>query len=190
MAHWGWYWKVKKKHCPKRLCEQFTTIDSFAMFKNKITTELFMNEIALEIPDHKLTALLLSDRFHVEYDQGSYDIMITKQSCNYGGLRYFFNCPRCSQRMRKLYCKDGQFLCRKCLNLGYLTQRLRPSMRNFNMALKIEKKLLNKAGDLDAKPPWMKYKSYEKLKDRYFEYSEIKYTEALRTELLNQKVNY
>ena len=46
MAHWGstslklrrtgWYWKVKKQHVPKDVCEAFETLelDSFKMFNN------------------------------------------------------------------------------------------------------------------------------------------------------------
>lgn len=33
MTHWGWYWKVKKKHIPKTLCSKLTAIDSFKLFK-------------------------------------------------------------------------------------------------------------------------------------------------------------
>lgn len=39
---------------------------------------------------------------------------------NYGGLRYWFLCPRCEQRVRYLYCQR-LFLCRSCHGLTYRT---------------------------------------------------------------------
>ena len=33
MAHWGWYWKVKKKHVKRVLCSTLPRIDSFALYK-------------------------------------------------------------------------------------------------------------------------------------------------------------
>jgi len=35
MAHWGWYWKVKLKHTPKRLCSEVNRLDLFEL-RNKI----------------------------------------------------------------------------------------------------------------------------------------------------------
>lgn len=33
MTHWGWYWKVKRKHQPKSVCDFTTSIDSVQFFK-------------------------------------------------------------------------------------------------------------------------------------------------------------
>ena len=40
---------------------------------------------------------------------------------NYGGVRYWFACPRCRRRVRKLYASgsDPQLACRKCHGLVY-----------------------------------------------------------------------
>lgn len=183
MAHWGWYWKVKLKHKPKRLCSHFMCLDSFELFRNKLGVQMSMNQVAYEIPKYKLKATLLSDRYDVEYDGGFYSIPIEKQPCNYGGFRYYLRCPKCNQRMRKLYCDQGVFNCRKCLNLGYYTQRLRPSERCLYMVVKVSKKLENMAGSLDRKPPWMKRRAFEGLKDRDDEYWEKRH-DAVRKELI------
>jgi len=176
MTHWGWYWRVKLSwYKPKGLCSWYTTIDSFEMFKIKEAIEWCINKVAYEIPQYKLKATLLSNSYQVEYDGGSYSIPYEKQACNYGGFRYFFHCPRCNQRMRKLYCKDGKFLCRKCLNIGYYTQRLRPSERYLIMKIKAEDKIENMAGSLQIKPPWIKYKTFRKLKTQYVKYDEKYY---------------
>lgn len=34
MAHWGWFWKLKKKHQARTLCSKLTSIDSFKLIKN------------------------------------------------------------------------------------------------------------------------------------------------------------
>jgi hypothetical protein len=41
--------------------------------------------------------------------------------CNYGGVRWWFHCPECDRRVRKLYMPpDGRrFLCRHCHDLTY-----------------------------------------------------------------------
>lgn len=66
MTHWGWYWKVKKKHVPKRLCseESFHAIDSFEMFKNKEFIKLIrssIDKVSFAIQKYKLVAKLQDD---------------------------------------------------------------------------------------------------------------------------------
>jgi hypothetical protein len=179
MAHWGWYWKIKLKHKPKTLCSTLPSIDSFTLFKN--------NHLhSFKIPDYHLTALPSKDRFTVTYGKNkshSYVIPFEKQSCNYGGFRYYFHCPICKKRMRKLYFTHGAFLCRKCLNLGYYSQRQRTSTRNMLNTSKIEKTLNAKRGSLYEKPKWMKLVTFERLRDRHFEY-EVKWENATHQELL------
>jgi len=184
MAHWGWYWKVKLKHRRKRLCSYLQCIDSFAMFKNKELVEMFRNKVAYEIPDYGLKITLREDHHHVEYEGGSYNIPIEKQSCYFGGFRYFFHCPKCDRRMRLLYFDKGLFLCRKCADLCYYTQILRPPDRCLAMASKIKEKLESRAGNLDRKPPWMKKKTFEALKKKYSEYRDTKYMKAKNKELV------
>lgn len=191
MTHWGWYWKYRKEHTPKRPCSDFglCEIDSFDMYKNRELIELVRNSPdrrSFEVPRYKLKATLLagSDSLRVDYERGSYIIPVERMPCNYGGYYYFFRCPQCKTRMRKLYCLEGRYLCRKCANLGYLTQRLRPSRRCLAMARKIKDKLEGMAGSLERKPPWMKQRTFKKLKSRHFEYSVIKWDKASRRELV------
>lgn len=86
--------------------------------------------------------------------------------------------------MRKLYFAKGAFLCRKCLNLGYVSQRLRRSMYFSKVKNKIEKELEDKGGDLHTKPKLMKHKTFKALKDRYWACHE-KFHVAARKELLS-----
>lgn len=176
--HWGWYWKIKKKHKPKAVCSwpSFMEIDSFQMFRNRTLVQLVKesaDKLVLTIPQYKLAVKYQSDdNWNVQFDGGSYVIVIEKKSCNYGGFYYFFRCPDCSLRMRKLYCVAGKYLCRKCAKLGYYSQRLRPSEQNLYGQNKVKQSLKSKAGSLDSKPPWMKRKSFQRLRIKYVKYDE------------------
>lgn len=184
MAHWGWYWKIKLKHIPKTLCSNLPTIDSFSLFKNN-------KQCSFTVPNYQLKAILLDDCFAITYGKNkthSYTINFEKQACNYGGYRYFFRCPMCKKRMRKLYFASGAFLCRKCLNLGYYSQRLITSTRNMLLTSKIEDLLKSKGGSLYEKPKYMKQKTFERLRDKHFEY-ETKWHDGIRNELLSYYPN-
>lgn len=134
MNHWGWYWYVKGKgHPQRRLCSGvwLCKIDSVEMYNRYYQVEAVRSSSskkALEIPQYGLTAYLQEDdSLWVEHNEGSYKIPVEKMACNFGGHTHYFRCPLCDKRMRKLYCINGQYQCRKCGNLAYYTQRLRPS---------------------------------------------------------------
>ncbi len=42
---------------------------------------------------------------------------LTTTSCNYGGKRHWFECPRCNRRVLDLYEDNDDFYCRTCLGL-------------------------------------------------------------------------
>lgn len=50
---------------------------------------------------------------------------LTWTKCYYGGKRAWFLCPQkeCQRRVGTLYLKGEEYLCRKCHNLGYLSQK-------------------------------------------------------------------
>lgn len=177
--NWGWYWHVKLQHRRRKQCSGFVTLDSFEMFKNRARVDEYHGRIVYEIPQYQLKIMSSPDRYSVTYYGGSYAIPIDKQPCNYGGYRYYFRCPGCNNRMRLLYCNEGIFLCRKCLNLCYFTQLLKPSDRCLAMANKVERKLNDKAGNLDRKPPWMKRTRFNYLRRKFFVYMDEKYLETI-----------
>lgn len=181
MTHWGWYWKVKRDHTPKLCCDFFEKIDSFDLFKTWVRQYQEVGNTLIEMPPYKLKLVLAEKNcIRAEFENGSaYKIPIEEKPCNYGGSYFFFHCPKCDRRMRLLCCVKGYFLCRKCLNFGYYIQRLSPTARCWNMGRKIEKLLEAKAGTLERKPPWMKKRTFEKIKRRYNSYREEKYEEAM-----------
>lgn len=172
MTHWGWYWKVKRQHIPKTCCSSrnLAAIDSFKMLPRWLKNASQLPEKKVfEISFYDLKAYIPDDRnLVIGLPEGSYTISIEKKSAHFGGYYYFFRCPRCDKRSRKLYCFAGQYLCRTCGNLGYYTQRLRPERRFRLKRYKIEERIKNLGGDLSfgEKPSYMHKKTFKRLKDQ------------------------
>ncbi len=163
MTHWGWYWKLKnKQHIPRTLCSKLVSIDSFKIMKDN-------RNIGFTVKPLEVKAIIKDDQLHIAYRKRkeiSYAIAIDKLPCNYGGFRYFFRCPLCQKRMRLLYfAEQSIFLCRKCLNLGYISQRLRPTKRYDYMSDRVKETIKSKDGDPDRyqKPRHMHNDTYQKL---------------------------
>lgn len=166
MTHWGWYWKVKRQHRAKSLCDYQTCIDSFALFKEgECAGFTVKKEGKVEI-----LAKAKDNHFIVKSDEYSFNLAFEKQPCHFGGFRYFFRCPKCNNRMRKLYRYGCIFVCRKCLNLGYRSQSVASSQRFWLMGKKIVTALEEQGGSLYEKPKWMRWATFEKLKAKHHEY--------------------
>lgn len=64
-----------------------------------------------------------TDRWSGEKTDKNYSVNLLKTPCQYGGFRYWFQCPFCSRRMGRLFLYDtNDFACRKCLRLAYKSQ--------------------------------------------------------------------
>ncbi len=84
-----------------------------------------------------LTAKHVAQALPIAMDQGTVEfkigdryvqqIQMVSTPGNTGGLVYWFLCPGCGRRKRKLYLPTGEavFLCRKCHDLAYRAQQLR-----------------------------------------------------------------
>jgi Zn ribbon nucleic-acid-binding protein len=182
-THWGWFWRIKKNHIARTLCSKLTSIDSFKLFKNGPTSGFKIQPLDIDATP-TINCLKITYRNRREH---SYVIPIERLSCNYGGFRYYFKCPLCKRRMRILYFAEKSiFLCRKCLNLGYESQRLRPTKRYEYMSKKIKKSINDKGGVFDRykKPPHMHTKRHEALHDKEFDYKE-KSIQALEKDMLD-----
>jgi len=64
--------------------------------------------------------LIVSDKYVQAID-------ITSTVGNFGGFVYWFICPGCKKRIKKIYLSTERhvFLCRNCQDLAYRTQNLR-----------------------------------------------------------------
>lgn len=157
MSNWRDYWQGKC-HTSKKLCSQLPCIDSFGIFSEKI--------FFLSIHTLRIYARLESEGFIGTCQGHPFFLKVEKQECNYGGYRYFFNCPSCLRRIRKVYLFNRKFDCRKCLNLGYRSQRLIASDRFRETKFKIINTLKIRYGSEEKRPPRMWKKTYEKKLER------------------------
>lgn len=169
MTHWGWYWKVKKQHKSKLVCDYFIELDSFIFLKNNRRPSFFVED-----ENRYFRCITLDEYLEISTEIVNYVIPYEKQPCHFGGFRYFFRCPlqNCNRRMRKLYYYRGVFACRKCLNLCYFSQTVKPSWRLSFQNEKIHKKLKKLGGSIFDKPKWMRWKTFDKLleKERAYEW--------------------
>jgi len=85
-------------------------------------------------------ACMASDPVHIRLhytwrktEKLDYKVFLTKTFPNYGGFRYWFICPACGKRVRKLYAPPnlGYFFCRTCQNLTYTSCRESHRYDNF-----------------------------------------------------------
>jgi hypothetical protein len=184
MTHWGWYWKVKnKEHIRKKLCSNLVQIDSFKIYKNGRTGEF-------QVKPLDILAKPMQKHLEITYRKqksSPYKIPVDQVKCNYGGIKRYFRCPLCNNRMRILYLAENSiFICRKCLNLGYETQRYRTSNRYMMNESKILQGIKNLNGDLKSniRPKGMHKKTFQKIKEKAYNY-EAKWHHELNREILS-----
>ena len=94
-----------------------------------------------------------------------YSIQLTKTSCNYGGHRHWWLCPKCSQRVSVLYCA-GVYVCRHCIDANYHSQLQQPIDRLFSRADAIRQRLRWQSGvahGIGERPKGMHHSTYERL---------------------------
>jgi len=69
-------------------------------------------------------------------DKGyDYEIDLVTTDCNLGGVRYWFTCPSCWQRVGVIYLapNNTRFMCRRCSDLTYLSSNI-CNMTKFGIA--------------------------------------------------------
>jgi hypothetical protein len=72
-------------------------------------------------------------------EQISQGIYLLATTPNYGGIRWWFECPRCGNKVVKLYiAKEPHFSCRRCANLTYNSCRNSRASFNFGKLLTME----------------------------------------------------
>ena len=110
----------------------------------------------------------MNDHKHLEVkyvcneDMMEYPITLEVTRPNYGGLRWWFRCPCCGERVADLYIKKRFFCCRKCNNLSYRSQQYSFYDRMRLMSDKYERI----ASENGLKKKWMHWNTYERLMDK------------------------
>jgi hypothetical protein len=91
-------------------------------------------------------------------------VSLVSVACGFTGSRPRLECPRCSQRVCKLYCLNMRLVCRKCEGLWYASQRTSSQGRKFLARRKIRRKLGDygqlRAVDVPPKPRGMWRRTY------------------------------
>lgn len=106
-----------------------------------------------------------------------YTVRFTKTFCNYGGMRYWFECPFCNKRIAVLYQPDGgnKFGCRSCHNLTYAIRNLNPATRDHPLNAHIIGRRMSKLDDQIHKTRYRgkttrKQRLYDKLSRKFKSY--------------------
>jgi hypothetical protein len=93
--------------------------------------------------------------------------LFDRTSCNYGGQRTWFLCPRCWQRVAVLYGAGKYFWCRHCYDLTYSSQQESRQDRLMRKARKIRARL-GASNDFTKpilfKPKNMHQKTFDRLR--------------------------
>lgn len=90
--------------------------------------------MAVDNGNERVTALRLiytiSTRWEDEPWRVDYEIPLAWTECNFGGQRPWFRCPRCDDRVGKLYGSQSyeKYVCRECEGLLYESQTYTPEM--------------------------------------------------------------
>jgi hypothetical protein len=130
-------------------------------------------EIGVEMFEDKLVLNFAGEADDSE-ESCEQTIRISKTSCNFGGYRKWFHCPRCSRRIEVLYLVNRSFYCRHCHTAPYSSQQEGKLDRLCRKARKIRKRLYEKddyknlfsalSEPLFLKPKGLHRKTFERLK--------------------------
>ncbi|OPY81312.1 MAG: hypothetical protein A4E70_01330 [Syntrophus sp. PtaU1.Bin005] len=95
-------------------------------------------------------------------------ITFDRTTCNYGGQRRWFLCPRCWKRVAVLYGVEKFFLCRHCYRLTYGSQQEGAVDRMMRKQRKIRERLHASQILVDPilfKPKGMHQKTFDRLRE-------------------------
>lgn len=127
--------------------------------------KLTISQYREQLRQDKKTVTALSVNYSYRGKQYEYDIPLTTTKPNYGGVRYWFKCINCSNRVSVLYCA-GVYVCRHCIGAKYQTQHLQPIDRLFKRVAVIRERLGWYGGiayGKGEKPLRMHHSTYEQL---------------------------
>lgn len=113
-----------------------------------------------------------------EWEEINYTVHITRTSCNYGGTRPWFECPKCFRRVAKLYADGHYFLCRHCYNITYKSRSQPKWDRVMDEQYRIRERLGDDGSLCDPfpdRPKGMHGRTYRKLLIRYSKLEKMKW---------------
>jgi hypothetical protein len=96
-----------------------------------------------------LLILHCSRRYGDDWRFFSQQVDLDQTPCHFGGLRDWFLCPVCTERVGVLYAARNIFACRHCLNLTYQSTRDNGLVR----PVKKQRRIIKKLGGTGSMPP-------------------------------------
>ncbi len=134
-------------------------------------------------PSGKIGFQMFNDRMTLNYryqinggdwQEVQEEIYFDKTECNYGGVRKWFECPTCMNRVAVLYLNKGRFECRKCSDVVYgsqqesdldrLTRKARTIRHKLDIGNQEEFNPDNLSDWVYYKPKHMHWKTFKRLK--------------------------
>jgi hypothetical protein len=106
-------------------------------------------------------------------------ILLATSRPKFGGLRWWFVCPRLNRRVRNLYLPLGgrHFWSRRAYRLAYASQRGTAVDRAHLGQARIKARLIGDRDpgewDLPPKPKWMRWRTYQRYVDKYDHYEGV-----------------
>ena len=124
------------------------------------------------IGDEKPEQVILTYRYRSgpggEWEDAQEPVSLSWTACNFGGERPWFVCPGagCGRRVAILYGPGRYFLCRRCYDLVYESQRENEMNRGLRRAQDIRRRLGGSANMMEPfpeRPKGMHYDTYRRL---------------------------
>lgn len=135
----------------------------------QVTTSI---RVAVDLSRNYVVFLYRYQQLDGEWKDVAERVFLDRTPCNYGGQRMWFCCPglSCNRRVGILYMSGRYFLCRKCCDLVYHSQREYYLDRETRQADKIRARLKWKGGIYDLpgnKPKGMRWRTFKRLATQY-----------------------
>lgn len=109
-------------------------------------------------------------RYTLDGKSVEHTAQLMQTACNYGGVRYWFQCGNCRRRVGVLYFSSGQCACGKCFRLAYASERDTWQNQQFRKADNLRDRLGWQPGIAHpdgAKPKGMHWKTFNRMKTEH-----------------------
>ena len=96
-----------------------STVTTWTSSRSGKETSIFLTADVTGDPHVQLGYTVSDSTGHTQ--QYDYQVSLLTSPCNFGGIRYWFACPRCLAKVSTIYLAPGDvhFKCRHCNNLTY-----------------------------------------------------------------------
>ena len=115
--------------------------------------------ISIAVQGRAALTLIYTATSHGQARDYAERVALVYTPCHFGQSRPWLLCPRCGQRVAKLYLRSARFACRGCQRVAYASQSQDAMGRAWGKQSKIEAKL----GEHWQRPKGMRQCTYDRL---------------------------